>query len=220
MRKTPLMLEVEKKVGQKLEDFLQRIFENGSIELRQSLGVHRSTLCRWCIKFGFEKRIKRPSREVLNYSYNVLRKSVRKSASELEVNRRTYYRWLESAGIERRQGSGTYLSNGAIPYSKEDLEKSLAQRTNAETATLYGIDTHTLRTWKQKHGIFIFRKSKYDKLSLRVAMLYKLVHDSDKEVEKLSSLDFKRFKQPDGRSYRGVLNWYLNRYAHLYPIAK
>ena len=223
MKKTPLMLRVEGLIGESIEIFLPKIFENGwksSYDLSLQLNIHRATLGRWLKKLGLEKENKRPSREELDYSYNVARKPVRKSAREIGVNPKTYYRWLEDACIERRQDSEAYLPKGFTRPSRDELERLLAEKTGIEAAVIYGINPRTLRTWKQKAGIYKFRGGKYDNLSLRVEMLSALCRDSGKKIEELNSEYFKNIKQPNGKSYRGLLNWYLVRFAHIFPVAK
>ena len=217
------MLKVEKIVGEPLENYLPKIYNNDKKSADYSvinLGIHRVTLCRWAKKFGLEKETKRPSRKELDYSYNFLRKPVRQAAREIGVNTRTYYRWLEDANIERRLESEAYLPEGVIRPPREELSMLLTRKSNIEVASIYGINPHTLRTWKQKEGIHKFRKSKYYNLSLRILMLKKLVESSYKNIEELSLEDFGKVKQPDGKSFRGLINWYLSRYAHIFSIAK
>ncbi len=222
MQKSRLMLEIERKIGENIENYLSRICKNGwkSANIGKELGIHKATLCRWVVKLGLEKENKIPSREELNYFYNVIRKPVREAAREIGVDKRTYYRWLENAGIERRHDSEAYLPSGFSVPCKEDLVRHLSEKTNSETAAIYGVNPHTLRTWKQKAGLYKFRKSRYGDLSLRTQLLSILVNDSGKEIEELKYEDFKNVRQANGKTYRSLLNWYLSRNAHLFSIAK
>lgn len=233
MQKTLLMIESEKKIGKSLEIYLTYMYkkekQTTSI-LAQRLNVHRATVGRWLAKLGIKTRsgfayylkksVEIPSKKELDCNYNILRRPVKECAKEKGVHTRTYYRWLENAGIERRYGSEAHLPPGITRPSREELEELTANKTDVEASAIYGVDTHTFRTWKKREGIYKFRKSKYDDLSLRLNMLRTLIKDGGKTIEELTSVDFGNVKQSNGRSYRGLINWYLARWACLYPIAK
>ncbi len=51
-------------------------------------------------------------------------------------------------------------------------------------------------------------------------MLSALCRDSGKNIKELNSEYFKNMKQANGKSYRGLLNWYLARFANIFPVAK
>ena len=61
--------------------------------------------------------------------------SVRALAQQLVINPNTVvraYRELESAGlIYTRRGSGTYVSDGRLPYSDEECRRILSERLDA-----------------------------------------------------------------------------------------
>ncbi len=183
MRKTELMLKVEKKIGEKLEGYLPRKYCSewkSSICLGEELGVNSMTMRRWLVKFGItlrdgfdyiKRRVRKPPKGAIIYYYNFLRKPVKESARERGVCPKTFYRWMDEYGIERRHGSEVFFNNDFVKPSKRRLENLLSSHYNKEIARMFKINPRTLRTWKMKLGLHRPRKSRYDIKSLRKKML-------------------------------------------------
>ena len=219
------MQKVEKKIGEKLERYLPRMYSGewkSSIYLGGELGVNSMTVRRWLVKFGItlrdgfdytKRRVRKPSRGAIVYYYNFLRKPVKEAARERGVCPKTFYRWMDKLGIERRHGSEIFYDNDFIKPSKSELENLLSRMSNKEVASRFRINPRTLRTWKQKLGLHKPRKSKYDYKSLRKKMLDSLLEQTKKEPRNLVADDFKELYL-NVRSYRGLLNWYISHFSY------
>ncbi len=225
MQKTPLMLEVEKRIGEKLESYLPRMYSEewkSSIYLGGELEVNSMTVRRWLVKFGItlrdgfdytKRRVRKPPKGAIIYYYNLLRKPVKEVAKERGVCPKTFYRWMDKLGVERRHGSETFFDNDFVKPSKQELENLLCKHSNKEVASRFRINPRTLRTWKQKLGLHKSRKSKYDYKSLRKKMLDSLLEQIRKEPRDLIADDFKELYL-NGRSYRGLLDWYISHFGY------
>ncbi|MEK6843831.1 MAG: hypothetical protein AABX83_00220 [Nanoarchaeota archaeon] len=219
MNRSPLMLGVERKIGENIESFLTEAYVNewkSSLYIGRKLKVHPATIRRWLMKSGvnlrntkdyLSRRIKKPLNNTLKYYYHV-RKPVSEIASERKVCAKTVYRWMESADIERRKGSNAYLDNGFTRPSNKELEVLLSQKNKKEISSIYDINPHTLRRWIQQAGLHQFKKSRYDSKNLRRNMVKDLLERLEKDFSQLRYEDFST-KKEDGNSYRGLLNWYI-----------
>ena len=231
MNKSPLMLEAEKKIGENLEFFLPREYGDkwkSSVHLGRLLRIHPSSIRRWLIKLGVDlhnnedylsRRIKRPSNSVLKYYYHT-RKPIEEAAKERGVHKRTFYRWIERTGIEMRHGSEAHLKDGAFHPSNKKLAYLLSSYSNKKVIEICGVDWHTLRTWKHKAGLHKFRKSRYDSVKLRRQYISDLFEESRKDLERIRYDDFRIYKKEDGKSYRGLLDWYISHHCCNFNSAK
>lgn len=233
MNKSAKMLCAEKKIGEDLEIYLSRRYleewESTSY-LAKRLGVHRATVGRWLNKLGIElrsledyflKRIKRrPPKGTLGYYYNHSRKPVEEIAKERGVNKKTVYRWMDYNDLPRRKGSDIYLKEGFKKPRKEELAYFLSKMSQKDIASKYCVDPRTVRTWKQKALLHKPRKSKYDLPLERKKALDSVLDIIKKEPENLVCGDFTRVKQPNGRSYRGILDWYMSHHGYNFSRAK
>lgn len=156
----------------------------------------------------------------MKYYYEFARKPVSEIAKERGVWNKTVYRWLEEEGIERRRGTNSLLKKGFTKPSDKKLIRLSEEYTNNEIAKMYNIDPLTVRVWKQQAGLHKFRKSKYDNSTLRIKQLSDLFERSGKDFRRLRYTDFQKFKQPNGNSYRGLLNWYIFHYNCEFNEAK
>jgi len=225
MNKTPLILRVEEKIGEQIETFLPKMYKvewKSSNYLGKMFGVNSTTVLRWLVKLGvklrkgpedyLEKRIKKPPVGALKYYYEFARKPVAEIAKERGVFPKTFYRWLDREGIERRKGSEIYLRPGIKKPSIKKLTRLFDKYSQLKIAQMYGVNPLTIRRWKQKAGLYKFRKSKYDNTTMRIKHLSDLVEKSEKDFRRLRYNDFQEFKQSNGNSYRGLLNWYISHY--------
>jgi len=232
MRKTKLMLKAEKKIGESIETYLNRRYHDdfmASTYLKDELVVSRITVCRWLSKLNieirsnrdyFERRIKYPKKGALTYCYNYLRIPVRKIAEERGVHKKTVYRWMEKEGIKRRHGTDAYLRNGCTKPTDEELEKLCEEKKTIEIASIYGVWPDTIDRWKQKAELFNHGKSKYDKKRVRKMSIDDIISKTGKNLLELTFDDFKKTKQQNGKSYRGLLYWYLAHYGYNFSQTK
>lgn len=226
MHKTKLMLKAENVVGEKLEIYLPRIYcdeHKSSVYLGEVLGIHSMTVRRWLAGLGInlrdtfdypKRRIKKPPKGALTYYYNFLRKPVKEIARERGVCPKTIYRWMNEYRIERRHGSEAYLKNGITRPSKSRLENLLSRMSANAVSSMFRINPRTLRTWRQKSGLYKPRKSRYDNKNLRKKMLDSLLKQTEKKPQELSSIDFAKLRYNDKTSYRGLLDWYSSHFAY------
>ncbi len=233
MNKSAKMLSAEKRIGEDLEIYLpMRYLEEwkSTSYLAGILGVHRATAGRWLNKLGIEvrsledyfiKRVKgRPPKGTLEYYYNYSRKPVREIAEERGVNKKTVYRWMDYNGLPRRKGSNIYLKSGLEKPGKQELAYLLSRMSQKDIASKYSVNPRTVRTWKQKVLLHKPRKSKYDLQLERKNALDNVLKIINKEPENLVCDDFTHAKQPNGRSYRGILDWYMSHYGYNFSGAK
>lgn len=223
MKKSILMLKVEKRIGDKLENVFTRDYINNwksPIYLGRIFSIHPATVRRWLPKLGFHtrdnndylsRRIKKPSKSVLKYYYHT-RRPISKTAKERGVHTRTFYRWLERANIERRHGTEAHLKNDAFRPSNDYLKEMLAFYSDKKVAELCGINTHTLKIWKRRAGIYEPRGSKFDSLEFRRECIDDLIIKSCRNINDIRYNDFRIYKNADGNSFRGLLNWYIYTY--------
>lgn len=232
MKKTKLMIEVEKSTGLNLETYLPMMYENrwkSSTYLGKRLEVHSMTIRRWLPKLGvkvrerndYDKRkITRSSREELDQDYNIKRRKVSEIAQERRVYAKTVYRWMDRYGIPRRKSSEFFSSNGRPKPSNEKLETLLRSMSQNEVARELGVDPNTIRTLRQKAGAFEFRKSKYDSKDARKELLDMMLQELGKYPTELRARDFGKVKRPSGKSYRSLLNWYTTRFGYTFAEAR
>ena len=233
MNKSVKMLCAEKKIGKNLETYLSMRYSEewkSTSYLAEMLGVHRATVGRWLNKLGIElrsledyflKRVKRrPPKGTLDYYYNHERKPVEEIAKERGVNKKTVYRWMDYNGLPRRKGSDIYLKEGLEKPKKEELAYLLSKMSQKDVASKYCVDSRTVRTWKQKALLHKPRKSRYDLQLERKKDLDNVIKITKKEPENLVCDDFIRAKQLNGRSYRGILDWYMTHYGYNFSRTK
>ena len=212
MNKSRLMLNVEKKIGEQLETIFARDYVNewkSSVYLGRLFGIPPSSARRWLTKLGFHlrssedylrRKIKRPSNSALKYYYHK-RKPIPEAAKERGVHTRTFYRWLEKAGIEMRHGSEARLKNGAFRPSNKKLAHMLSSYSNKKVAEICGVNERTLRTWKCEAGLHKFRKSGYDSIESRKRYIKYLLKLSGRNLESIRYDDFRIYRNGDGTSF-------------------
>lgn len=232
MKKTKHMLDIEKRIGEPLNIYLYRMYEEkwkSSSYLGRKLRVNPTTIRRWLPKFGIEirkredydsRRITRPFKEELDNDYNIKKRKVSEKAKEIGVCEKTIYRWMERDGIKRRNRSEFFSSNGVSKPSGEELEDILEKKSQQDAAKELGVDIFIIRRLRKKEGVFQFRKSKYDSLDARRELLGMMLDDINKDLKDLRTRDFRKAKRLNGKSYRGLLDWYLSHFRYIFTKAK
>lgn len=234
MEKTRLMLKIENKINEKIEDYLLRRYNHENMsgkKLARDLNLGENTIYSWLKSFDIPRRTledyivassKRPPKGVLKHYYERMGKSVREVSEEREVDLRTIYRWMQEEGVERRHGTNAYLKKGIEKPSRKKLgilyiENKLSRE---KIAKRYGVHPETVGTWLIKAELNKKNKSIYDNEKLRKRFLDELLSITNKSPNELSQRDFKNNKRENGRSYYGILTWYLSRYGHSFSKAK
>lgn len=218
------MRKVEAKIGENIIDYLINKYTLRFVSsniIARNLDIDPSTAVRWLHRFGVEvrnpdfyflKRAKRLSREELYSLYHVEGRTVNEIADIAQVDVKTIYRAMDRYGIERK--------NGKEKSSNSELFELLQRMSNNNIALRYKVDPRTVRTWKQRAFLHSPKKSKYDPKSERRKALDDILEMTGKNPEELVGDDFARVKKEDGRSYRGVLDWYMSHYGYNFTEAK
>ncbi len=170
MNKTPKMLEIEGRLKESIESFLEREYldyKKSSIQIATKLGVINSTICDWLRQIGVSVRttseamlpngVIRPNKTKLAKLYLQERKSTDKIAQEIGVGEATIRRWLRNSNIKIRDASESKLSQNIIKPKKEELNQLyLQERKNTrEIAELLGVSSRTILNWLKKYGVKI-----------------------------------------------------------------
>ena len=225
MEKTKLMLVVEQKLNEELENYLFIKYNEEfwtSTYIGRLMGIPAGTVRRWLPKFNIKlrnqedylaRRIIRPAKGALKYCYNYLRIPVKQIAKERKVHPKTVYRWMEKEGIARRHGTEAYLKNGLKKPADEELKELCQEMKRFEIASIYNVWPETVDRWKQKIGLYTTEKSKYDSKKVRRKRLEEIINKTGKQIDELRLVDF-YIKQLNGKSYRGLLWWYTAHYGY------
>lgn len=168
MKKTPKMLEVERNLGEPLEEFLRRAYiQDGSstVKIGEQLGVANSTIGRWFEGYGIRtqkiseaklpKGVTKPTREEIEMLYVHERKSIFKIAKILGVSESTAHVWLQSYGIKIRSRSEANLPNGIRKPTLEQLNLwySTQRMSIPKIARKLEVDNTTVLGWLKNYGI-------------------------------------------------------------------
>ncbi|MDO8508815.1 MAG: hypothetical protein Q7S27_03975 [Nanoarchaeota archaeon] len=228
------MLKIENKIGEKLDDYLIREYNHKHLsgeKIAGKINVGEKTLYNWLRSFNIPLRsiedyieysTNKPPIGVLRYYYEHMRKPIKIIAKERNVNPKTIYRWMEKEGIERRHGSNAYLKKNINKPSNKKLnclyiENKLSRK---EIALRYGVHPETVGIWLRKARLSKNFHSVYDKKKFRKKKLDELLEKAEKKPQDLSMRDFKNIKQENGRSYYGILTWYISRFGYNFSKAK
>ncbi len=87
-------------------------------------------------------------------------------------------------------------------------------------AGLYGVHPKTAGIWLRKVRLSKLYPSIYDSKQLRKKKLNELLAKAKKSPNELFQRDFKNNKQENGRSYYGILTWYLSRLGYNFSQAR
>ena len=166
MEKTPKMLEVEARIGEPLEDFLRREYnEIGSGNgVARKLNVHGATVSKWFDDYGITKKdrsevmlflseIERPPKEELERLYNEIG-SKKGVAKKLDVSATTVGRWCRKYKIPTRNSSELKLRLGVKKPTKKELERMSNEiGSMAEIARKLNVHGSTVSRWFDDYGI-------------------------------------------------------------------
>ena len=155
MEKTPKMLEVEARIGEPLEDFLRREYnEIGSGNgVARKLNVHGATVSKWFDDYGITKKdrsevmlflseIERPPKEELERLYNEIG-SKKGVAKKFDVSDATVRIWLEDYKIPNKS---------KLP--KEELERLYNKIGSKKgVARKLGVSDTTIKNWLKEYEI-------------------------------------------------------------------
>ena len=172
MKKTSKMLEIERKIGENLEDFLRRKYVDNKrniVEIADVLHVNSHIASQLLDSFNIPKRsryelitlrnlkkgIKKPPKTELERLYVDEKISAASIARQKGVHENTVINWLESYGIERRYGSETKLPKGINKPTKKELEKLYVKerKSTIEIAEIYHVYNRTVGQWLQSYEI-------------------------------------------------------------------
>lgn len=165
VRKTKLMLEVERKIGKDLEAYLKEEYETKSAkEIGRNLGTSITFILKLLDLYSIDrislserklpKGVMKPKKEELDRLYNQEKKSIPFIANQLGAGVTTIARWLKNDGIETRKGTYSQLPD-VIKPSKEKLEIMYLQQrmSTSEIAKEVGAGEGAVQSWLKRYGI-------------------------------------------------------------------
>jgi len=168
MKKTPKMLEIEKKIGEPIDVYLRREYVDeraSTYEIGKNLGISRKTAYRWLKEDGIEIRdlskinlpdgFTKPLKKELRRMYVDKRMSTTDIAKKLGVSHTTIRKWLGNYSIKKRDSSEARLAEGISMPSKEKLEQLYVnEKKSAERiAKELGVCYTTVFNWLKRHDI-------------------------------------------------------------------
>ena len=169
MKKTEKILEIEKKIGEPIENYLKREYEVNrkyTTQIAKYIGTSNSTICRWMKKLKiktrgiletrFQKGFVKPTKEELNRWYNEERRNTIEIGKELGISAPTISRWMGEYGIKRRDNSESNLPRREFSKpSKKEMEGWYLNEHKgmSEIAKKLGVSTPTVNRLLREYNI-------------------------------------------------------------------
>ena len=169
MKKTCKMLEVEKRFGEPLEEFLYReyvVTRRSTPRIGLQIGIHSSNVGHWLGYFKIQRRniseaklpvgIKRPTKKQLERWYLEKGNTTVQIAQKLGVGENTVNRWLKYHEIPIRDNSEARLPEGIKKPTAEELMQwyVVERKSTIKIAKQLGdIEASTVRDWLREYNI-------------------------------------------------------------------
>jgi transposase len=207
MRRTKLLLSLEAKIGEHLDNYLKKEYVEKRLSgttIGKNLGVNSRNVYYWLKIFNIGTRnrtenylqpgVVKPNRDELNELYINQRRSTLDIAKKFEVNITTALNWLKKARIPIRKGFESRLSNSFVKLGKSELKDLYMTRrkTAGYIAEMFGVSVPTVIIKLKKFNIPIrngsenqlpagFKKPTKEELK----NLYTIQRKSTTEISKL-----------------------------------
>jgi transposase-like protein len=136
MKKTEKILEIEKRIGEPIENYLKREYSGNrrsTVQIGKKLGVSNVGISRWMRKYNLPirslseshllKGFTKPTKEELNKLYNEERKSTIQIGRKLGITDNTIRRWMRKYNLPIRRTLKNELPKGFTKPTKEELNR-------------------------------------------------------------------------------------------------
>ena len=171
MKKTPMMREIEERIGQRLDTYLKRNYsKNGdsTIDIAKQIDVGSSTIFKWLKKFKIPIRTKseareiieakkreaeKPSKRELSSLYHSRRMTTHEIGEEFNVTPTTVSRWLRDYKISVRDPTSARLKTNASKISKKDLHRLyfIEGLTTERIGEKYNVSGSSVGKWMKEY---------------------------------------------------------------------
>ena len=204
MKKTEKILEIEKRIGEPIENYLKREYSGNrrsTVQIGKKLGVSNVGISRWMRKYNLPirslseshllKGFTKPTKEELNKLYNEERKSTIQIGRKLGITDNTIRRWMRKYNLPIRSLSESRLPKDFIKPTKEELNRLYHNegKSTVEIGKKLGIDNGRIGRWIKEYKIKLRNNSEAhlpkDFIKPTKEELNRLYYDEGKSTDKI-----------------------------------